>query len=126
MDRCCFNCKWHNNTTCNCKEFKQNISIENINNGITYIEDGILSETIRENFCFNELSNMIVDKLKNEDYLKKNKNIYKFNIEALENDIVEMIDDALSKSIMNYFDSDCNKNKIKIANNSNFNCWYWE
>lgn len=91
MDRCCFNCKWYYNSTCNCKEFKQNISIKNTKNGITYIEDGTLAENIRENFCFHELSNMIIDKLKNEDYLKKNKNIYNFSIEDLENEIIEMI-----------------------------------
>lgn len=127
MDKCCFNCKWYYNATCNNKEFKQNINIESRNDGTTYVEDGILAETIRENFCFSELSKMIIDKLKETDCLKKNKNINNyFNIEDLENDIVEMVDYALSQSIMNYFDSDCNVDKIKITDNSNFSCCYWE
>lgn len=122
----CLNCKWYYSKKCNCNDFTGNIMIETKQDGTTYVEDGILSETIRENFKFKELANLIIDKLRDEDYLKKNKNINKFNIEDLENDITEMIDCALSGGIMNYFDGSLFDANLEINEPREFSCCYWE
>lgn len=125
-DKSCLNCKWYYKKKCNCNDFTGNMLIEIKQNGTTYVEDGILVETVKENFCFSELSRIIIDKLKDEDYLKNNKNINKFSVEELENNIVEMIDDSLSKSIINYFNFGLYDADLKIANPREFSCCYWE
>lgn len=126
MDKCCRICRWFNNKQCKCKELKNNITINNSNDGVTYVEDGYFSGNIEENLGFTKLKNLIIQKLQDEGYIKKNKNINKFDIEDIEPEIIELIDEDLSGSIENYFSNDSSNSELTIGNNDEFYCCYWE
>lgn len=68
---------------------------------ITYIEDGTFSEQIKESGLITRLRNYIIHDLKELDYLKKNKNIDKYEIN--EDEVAEIIDEYLSPGMMKYF-----------------------
>lgn len=125
MDKCCRTCKWYFRSQCNCPSLKENIQLQNTRDGTTYVEDGILAGSIAEGVDFKAIKDVIIDKLYEESYIKKNKNINKFNIKNLEQYITEIIDDGLSRSIMNYFDNNDNYN-IDFNNIEDYYCSYWE
>lgn len=125
MDKCCRTCKWYFKAQCNCPSLKENIQLQNTRDGTTYVEDGILAGSIAEGVDFKAIKDVIIDKLYEESYIKKNKNINKFNIKNLEQYITEIIDDGLSRSIMNYFDNNDNYN-IDFNNIEDYYCSYWE
>ena len=126
MDKCCRNCKWYFKSQCNCPDIISNILIDNNYDGITYVEDGLLSEAIEERVEFAAIKNRIVNKLWASGYIRKNKNINKFNIEDIESFIIEIIDEGLSRSIMNYFDNNINNGSINFNNIDEYHCCYWE
>lgn len=126
MDKCCRTCKWYFKSQCNCYDVISNILIENNQDGTTYVEDGLLSEAIKEGVEFDAIKDRIVDKLWASGYIRKNKNINKFDIEDIEPIIVEIIDEGLSRSIMNYFDNGINNSSINFNNIDEYYCYYWE
>lgn len=125
MDKCCRTCKWYFKAQCNCLSLKENIQLQNTKDGTTYVEDGILAESIEEELDFDAIKDVIIDKLYTDEYMKKNKNINKFSIEDIEQDLIEIIDEGLSQSIMNYFSNDNNYN-IDFNDIDNYYCSYWE
>lgn len=69
---------------------------------VTYIEDGIFSEQIKESGLIDKLiANILVD-LEDQGYLKKSKKIEKFI--PNEDELVEFIDEKLSPGMMKYFE----------------------
>ena len=126
MEKCCKTCKWYFRSKCNCPDLISNILIGNNYDGTTYVEDGLLSEAIEEGVELSAIKDRIIDKLYEEGYTKKNKNINKFNIEDIEPLIIEIIDEGLSQNIMNYFDNDINNNNINFRNIDKYYCYYWE
>lgn len=87
---------------------KSYISEEKINakeisreNAINYIEDGIWYEQIQESDIVYKIYNKIINDLKAQGYIKKTKDISKFELNEAE--LVELIDESLSEGIRNYF-----------------------
>ncbi|MBY6878753.1 hypothetical protein [Clostridium botulinum] len=71
-------------------------------NIISYIEDGIFTEQIRESGLIENLVSRITNDLEEQGYLKKNKSIKKFIPD--EEVLVELIDVKLSPGMINYFE----------------------
>lgn len=69
---------------------------------ITYIEDGIFLEQIEESGVIPKLVEMVISDLDSQGFLKKSKDISKFNYEDIY--YKEIIDEKLSPGIMNYFE----------------------
>lgn len=69
---------------------------------VTYIEDGIFSEQIKESGLIDKIVQNILIDLRDQGYLKKNKNIDKFI--PNEDELLEFIDEKLSPGMMNYFE----------------------
>ena len=69
---------------------------------ITYIEDGIFVEQIEESGVIPKLVEMVISDLDSQGFLKKSKDISKFNYEDIY--YKEIIDEKLSPGIMNYFE----------------------
>jgi hypothetical protein len=126
MEKCCRNCKWYYKSQCNCPSLKANIQLQNTRDGTTYVEDGLLAESIEEELDFDAIKDIIIDKLYTDGYIKKNKNINKFSIEDIEQNLIEIIDDGLSESIMNYFDDNGDSSNINFNNIEKYYCCYWE
>lgn len=122
MNRCCITCKWYYKQKCNCKDL--NMTAITKDDGTKYVEDGLLSANIEENVLTKDIINMVVEKLQEQDYIKKNKSIKNFNDEDLERELIETIDDKLSYGIMNYFYGE--SDDIEINNPDTFSCCYWE
>lgn len=77
---------------------------EEVNRGpeiISYIEDGIFIEQIRESGLIEKLVKNILIDLQDQGYIKKNKNINRF-IPSKE-ELIEFIDEKLSLGMMDYF-----------------------
>lgn len=124
MEKNCRTCKWGNNGSCLCKEVNKNISIQSLQDGDTYIEDGIFHESVHENISADIISDMIVKALREQDFIKKNKNIGKFDLSDIEDNIKEYIQDSLETGIKNYFNN--TTNEISIENPEEFCCNNWE
>lgn len=123
MEKKCTTCKWYYNKKCNCEDTTESLEAELSNDGITYVEQGYLNEAIQENMASEGIIKLVIEGLKEQDYIKKNKSIDKLESDTLENEIREHIDECLSKSIMNYFDSNiCN---INVTDPENFYCCNW-
>lgn len=121
----CLNCKFYYAGYCNNKNVKNNITIEG-KSGASYSEDGVLSETLRENLDFNLLADEIIYILKEKDLLKKkfyNTKIDFNDIEAEKEEMIHLIDEALYSSLSNYFDIAGN---VKITKPYEFCCNNWE
>lgn len=71
---------------------------------ISYIEDGIFSEQVKESGVIEKLVESILIDLEEQGYLKKTKDIKKFI--PNEEDMLETIDISLSLGMMNYFEGD--------------------
>ncbi|NFQ67351.1 hypothetical protein [Clostridium sporogenes] len=71
-------------------------------NIISYIEDGIFTEQIRESGLIENLVSRITNDLEEQGYLKKNKSMKKFIPD--EEELLELIDGKLSPGMMNYFE----------------------
>ncbi|WP_434290875.1 hypothetical protein [Clostridium botulinum] len=69
---------------------------------ISYIEDGIFTEQIRESGLIENLVSRIINDLEEQGYLKKNKSMKKFIPD--EEELLELIDVKLSPGMMNYFE----------------------
>lgn len=69
---------------------------------ITYIEDGIFVEQIEESGVIPKLVEMVISDLDSQGFLKKSKDISKFNYEDIY--YKEIIDKKLSPGIMKYFE----------------------
>nr|DAH65648.1 MAG TPA: hypothetical protein [Caudoviricetes sp.] len=69
---------------------------------ITYVEDGIFTDQIRESDLVKKIVENILIDLEDQDYLKKSKNIKKFKY--AEDEIIELIDEKLTPGMMNYFE----------------------
>ena len=69
---------------------------------ITYIEDGIFVEQIEESGVIPKLVEMVISDLDSQGFLKKSKDISKFNYEDIY--YKEIIDEKLSPGMMNYFE----------------------
>ena len=68
---------------------------------ISYIEDGVFSEQVKESALVEKLVQSILIDLEEQGYLKKTKDIKKFIFN--EEDMLEIIDISLSPGMMNYF-----------------------
>ena len=121
----CSNCKYYYCGYCNNKNVKNNI-ITVDKSGAEYSEDGVLSETLRENLDFNLLADKIIYILKEKDLLKKK--FYNTKIDFNDTDeaeeIIRLIDDALYVSLSNYFST--TGGNVKINNPYEFSCNNWE
>lgn len=82
-------------------EEKMNAKEISRENAINYIEDGIWYEQIQESDVVYKIYNKIVNDLKAQGYIKKTKDISKFELNEAE--LVELIDESLSEGIRNYF-----------------------
>lgn len=69
---------------------------------ITYVEDGIFTDQIRETDLVKKIVENILIDLEDQDYLKKSKNIK--NFKYAEDKIIELIDEKLTPGMMNYFE----------------------
>ena len=65
----CLNCKFYYAGYCNNKNVKNNITTEG-KSGAEYSEEGVLSETLRDNLDFNLLADEIIYTLRKKDLLK--------------------------------------------------------
>lgn len=117
-------CPFHKK--CNCKENKAGKN-HLVTDGITYVEQGYFSQSIEESNVVQEIINLTIKALQEQDFIKKNKSIKKFNQEQLEFELNEAIEvSSISDSIMNYFDSDNVEINTEINNPIEFSCCYWE
>ena len=124
MEKKCTTCKWYCNKKCNCKDTTESLEAElSGGDGITYVEQGHLNEALKENMASEGIIKLVIKTLKEQDYIKKNKNIEKLDSDTLEDEIRECIDECLSKSIMNYFDD--STSDINVADPENFYCCNW-
>lgn len=123
MERKCTTCKWYYNQKCNCNDLNIGATT-NDDDGVKYVEDGLLSANIEESGLTKDIIKIIIQELKEQDYIKKNKNIKNFNDEEIERELIETIDNKLSKGIMNYFNGECEE--VEIYNPDEFSCCYWE
>lgn len=69
---------------------------------ITYVEDGVFTDQIRESDLVKKIVENILIDLKDQDYLKKSKNIK--NFKYAEDELIELIDEKLTPGMMNYFE----------------------
>ena len=69
---------------------------------ITYIEDGVFMEQVRESGVVNKIVESLLVDLEDQGYLKKSKNIKNFIPD--EETLFEHIDTNLSPGMMNYFE----------------------
>lgn len=69
---------------------------------IKYIEDGVFSEQIEESGVITKLVEMVISDLDSQGFIKKNKDINKFNYEDIY--YKEIIDEKLSPGMMKYFE----------------------
>ena len=109
----CSNCKYYYCGYCNNKNVKNNITTVG-KSGAEYSEDGVLSETLRENLDFNLLADEIIYTLRKKELLKKKFYDIKIDFndtEAEKEEIITLIDEALYVSLSNYFDA---KGDVKI------------
>ena len=74
---------------------------EKDNRIVYYIEDGIWRENIEESNIVKDFTQKVIDELREQEFIKKNKNISKFELD--ENLMVEFIDNKLCGSLMRYF-----------------------
>ena len=122
MEKNCITCKWYYKQKCNCKDL--NMTAITKDDGTKYVEDGLLSTNIEESGLTKDIIKTIITELKEQDYIKKNKDINKFNDEEIERELIETIDAKLSYGIMNYFYGE--SDDIGINNPNEFSCCYWE
>lgn len=131
MERKCTTCKWYYNQVCN----NRDVSIINEDQemlGSSYIEEGVLIETLREQINIEKLANPILKLLIDEKIIKKaysdpEKIKNKVDLDEVKEEIIEIIDFALDKSIRNYFDVEPSGNdKLSIYNPEEFSCCHWE
>lgn len=125
MEKNCINCKWYARGGCINKEVNKNLSISSEVDGTTYVEDGHLNENIHDSLNVGDVVKLVLDKLYEQDFIKKSKNIKKFDYDDIEDELAELIDGSLSRGIMNYFNKD-NDNNIEIDEPRDFGCSYWE
>lgn len=71
---------------------------------ISYIEDGVWMEQVKESGVIEKLVKSILINLEEQGYLKKTKDIKNFIPD--EEDMLETIDISLSPGMMNYFEGD--------------------
>lgn len=122
MEKKCTTCKWYCNKKCICKDTTASLEAElSGSDGVTYIEQGYLNEALQENMASEGVIKLVIEELKEQDYIKKN--IGKLNSDTLENEIREYIDECLSKSIMNYFGD--STSDINIVHPEKFYCCNW-
>lgn len=125
MEKKCLTCKWYYHQKCNCKDTTESLEAElEGNDGITYIEQGHLNEALKESTASEDIIKLVIKTLKDQDYIKKNKNISNINTDVLESEIIEEIDSSLSRSIMNYFTN--STSSINVVNPEKFYCCNWE
>lgn len=72
------------------------------NKMISYIEDGVFMEQVKESGLLEKLVKNILIDLEEQGYLKKTKNINNFTFN--EEDMLETIDISLAPGMMNYFE----------------------
>lgn len=121
----CLNCKFYYAGYCNNKNVKNNITTEG-KSGAEYSEEGVLTETLKENLDFNLLADEIIYILKEKDLLKKKFNNTKidFNDTDEKEEIIRLIDDALYVSLSSYFGT--TGGNVKITKPYEFSCNNWE
>lgn len=122
----CLNCKFYYAGYCNNKNVKNNITTVG-KSGAEYSEDGVLSETLRENLDFNLLADEIIYTLRKKDLLKKKFYDIKIDFndtEAEKEEIITLIDEALYVSLSNYFST--TGGNVKITKPYEFSCNNWE
>jgi len=71
-------------------------------NIITYVEDGIFSQQVEESGVIEKVVKMVIADLEGQGFIKKSKDIDKFNYEDIY--YREVIDEILTPGMMNYFE----------------------
>ena len=129
MEKNCINCKWYYNQQCNNSKLqivKEDNTYWNI---VKYIEDGILSEQIKENVNLNKLANSFINVILDLGYIKKNC-INKALNETYEDTAVEIyenIESIISNMLIGYFKNNgLHVVKVNINDPNNFYCCNWE
>ena len=128
MEKICQYCKSYCNGKCINKDFKNSVSatscIDDKANDL--FEEGYVSEYLREHVDTDGVIAIVIDMLKEGDYIKKNRKEIEYNklddYDGLENELVEMCDDVLSGLVLPRI-----KNvNINLEVESEFSCKYWE
>lgn len=83
-------------------EFEKEVEETPKDRMISYIEDGVFSEQVKESGVIQKLIESILIDLDDQGYLKKNKNIKNFIPD--EEVLFEHIDQKLSPGMINYFE----------------------
>lgn len=128
MEKKCGNCKSYWNSECHNRELKSMVGIS-AEDEFTYLtEEGHLSEYIKENDSkAYELADIVLNKLKDTDYIKKNKkeiNSYK-DVDTHEeflNEFVEIMDDMISSFVI----PKLKDTEVSFEIDSDFCCKFWE
>ena len=125
MERICTTCKWFLSSNCICKDFINSVSVsETDTRHISFFEEGIFSEAIKEGININKLASNFTDILEADGHLKKRTNLAKVNFEPKEAEVYEYIEEMLYTSIRNYF-LPKQLTEIKISRPTEFSCCYW-
>lgn len=128
-NKCCLNCKYWWNKSCHNKNFSTKVQDITYYNIIEYVEEGILSQQLKESVNLNALANStFIPAL--EKYFKKscvNKALNE-EYEEQEDKIYEEIEGIFSSMIMTYFKKFNTelKQTIEIKEPANFYCCKWE
>lgn len=125
MEKNCYSCKWRYTDKCNCKELQNTFSMDT-KRGFEYSEGGYLHLALQENFKTTEVIELIIEKLIEENFIKKSflsKKLSGNSIDDIELNLYEIIDNALYKSLDNFFDGKVENIEIQ---NKEFCCKYWE
>ena len=128
-NKCCLNCKYWWSGSCHNNNFSTKVQDTTYNNIINYVEEGILSQQIKEEENLNILANnTFIPAL--EKYFKKscvNKALNE-EYEEQEDKIYEYIEGIFSDMLMIYFKRFAGelKQTIEIEEPANFYCCKWE
>lgn len=126
MEKNCRNCKWFNKGNCNNGEMVSSFSVDT-KQGYQYSEEGHLSMALEENLDVKKIVGNIFNTLSEEGFVKKSylkKQLSSESMDAIQQELIEMIDSALYTSLENYFDGGCKE--MEINEPRDFRCIYWE
>lgn len=130
MEKNCLSCKYYNSGVCINKDNKNNIQVESNTEDqvVEFIEEGYLSEAIRENLSLKRLGNDFLSMHIENEYIKKNCISKALNetYEEDEIDIYESIEDVISSILFKYFKGANMIGELYINNPYDFSCSNWE
>ena len=128
MEKNCINCKWYWSGKCHNK----NLSITQENTTywdiVNFIEEGVLSESIKEQFNLNQIRNVFLKDLNITAVKKKYyDSLFTSISDDVENELNECIDMVISKILLNYFkNNEVKEIPVDVKNPNEFLCNNWE